>query len=1674
MATIITRETGATAVNRTLTNTELDNNFINLNADIATRIPSSEKAAANGVATLDATGKVPSTQLPSYVDDVLEAANLAAFPATGETGKIYVALDTNKAYRWSGSTYIYITSGAVDSVAGRTGAVVLTKSDVGLSSVDNTADADKNVLTATKWATARTLSITGDISGSASVDGSANATITATLPASGVTAGSYGSATAIPVITVDSKGRLTLVSTVAVSIPSGSISVTGGDFTMSGSTGSPITNATLATVNSNVGTFNNVTVNAKGLVTAASNVSYLTSYTETDTLATVTARGATTSTASTFSGGLTASGTTAITLSNATSNTITTGTDVNFFINTRDSSAAGTGAVQIRTGDTTFTNSTAGQVSIYAGQSTSATGANVSITAGSVNAATSTGGYVNIRGGTALTGATTAGTGGAVFISGGYAYAASGTKTGGNVYIDGGAPFNAGTNNNGNVYVGTTAGVLNNTGTAAVYVGASGITTTVSGTVKLPNVGTSGFVKLGAGGQLSADTSTYLTGNQSITLSGDASGSGATAITVTLATVNSNVGTFNNVTVNAKGLVTSASNVSYLTAEADTLATVTARGATTSTALTLNGRVNISSQSSFGVERRYYLGALAASNTQARRYEIARVYIDAANWHNAGTIRVELNQQYYTGGDRQVWNISYDYNNISCDLVESIGPRDRLAKVTCGSATLISGNYYYLPIYVDVRYYGTYATYLTTSWQETSTHQADNGVILVYTTPTGSNITDFSVSEAMAFRAGSLSLSGNAVLHAGNYTNYSPTLTGGSASGTWSINVTGSAGEIGGYRSDGWLRKVNDNTQFQMYGNSRTMIYRTDGNTNPHGGGSYAHIFYYGGSLDTQRVFIINTDGRLYSPYHGWLDTISTSGNAATATNISNTGTVTLGTATESNSIYITAPSYTTGSPVKLLNFDWYGNTWAIGNIRSGATPSDGFGVYFQGSEKGRWSSSGFAFQVGTAIAYDNSGGWNANIVSAGQYHARIRARGTSYNSSGDNEAYLWVDNTVSYKSGLYSSTNFNMNVSNLYESGNRVLNASNYSSYALPLSGGTISGIVTANGGIYATKIGIASSNLADSVNGAPWYGIGFSDLTFGATQVPQFAGYYGLRIRTASTIMDFAPSGDAGNINVSGGGLKVGGNVVLHAGNYAGSYLNNTYMRSIGYVSGSNDWSSLGNSYPNTVEQVDPSNFSSTSNGPTAASYTYGTLINFSSQSSSQAQVYISHAGNDLIFRGGWGGASWQAWNKVLTNQNYNSYSPTLTGGGASGTWGISITGNAATVGGLPIHSDRNNEVNKVVRTDANGYIQAGWINTNSGDAGTTSIDRVYASNDGYIRYYTPANFRTVLDVPTRGGSGASGSWGISVTGSSGSSNVVNNTGFGSGSFSWYQASTGLQQYTGSWASFLISNHGDGSTYYNQTLIMPFWGAPQYMRKEGGTNYGPYTFVTSENYTSYSPSLTGSGASGTWGIAITGNAATATRAAGNFYIDSNYGRGVVGLYSSYRYQGVFAMGDSYKLADDGTTTGSLYGLAWSHPNAGGAAGNLTNHGLLVLVNGSFCAAISDSIVTTGAVTAYSDERLKTNWKDLPQDFVARLAKIKVGTFDRIDSGNRQVGVGAQSLRELMPEAILEAKDDMKTLSVSYGNAALASAVELAKEVVDLRAQVERLERLIQKFIKE
>lgn len=103
----------ATATNRKITMPDADVNLGLVNS----AIQSSEKGAANGVTPLNALAKIDSTYLPSYVDDVLEYANLAAFPVTGEVGIIYIALDSNKTYRWSGSTYVEISAGPANTDA---------------------------------------------------------------------------------------------------------------------------------------------------------------------------------------------------------------------------------------------------------------------------------------------------------------------------------------------------------------------------------------------------------------------------------------------------------------------------------------------------------------------------------------------------------------------------------------------------------------------------------------------------------------------------------------------------------------------------------------------------------------------------------------------------------------------------------------------------------------------------------------------------------------------------------------------------------------------------------------------------------------------------------------------------------------------------------------------------------------------------------------------------------------------------------------------------------------------------------------------------------------------------------------------------------------------------------------------------------------------------------------------------------------------------------------------------------------------------------------------------------------------------------------------------------------------------------------------------------------------
>jgi hypothetical protein len=100
----------------------------------------------------------------------------------------------------------------------------------------------------------------------------------------------------------------------------------------------------------------------------------------------------------------------------------------------------------------------------------------------------------------------------------------------------------------------------------------------------------------------------------------------------------------------------------------------------------------------------------------------------------------------------------------------------------------------------------------------------------------------------------------------------------------------------------------------------------------------------------------------------------------------------------------------------------------------------------------------------------------------------------------------------------------------------------------------------------------------------------------------------------------------------------------------------------------------------------------------------------------------------------------------------------------------------------------------------------------------------------------------------------------------------------------------------------------------------------------------------------------------------------------------------------------------------------------------------------------------------STGALSAVSmvsssDERLKTDWEDLPFNFVENLAKVKHGNFTRIENGHKEVGVSAQSLQNVLDKSVIT--DEHGMLSVNYGGAALVAAIELAKQIMELKQEI-------------
>ena len=996
--------------------------------------------------------------------------------------------------------------------------------------------------------------------------------------------------------------------------------------------------------------------------------------------------------------------------------------------------------------------------------------------------------------------------------------------------------------------------------------------------------------------------------------------------------------------------------------------------------------------------------------------------------------------------------------------------------------------------------------------------------------------------------------------------------------------------------NDTWLRVNSDNRQFQIYGNARSIIYRTDGATNDHGGGGYPHIFYYGGSTDGERIVIFGTDGDIYVKYAGsWLSTLlaakSNTGHThddryytetevnnffsaataitgysksnwdaaynkrPTAISFSGTGTKTL-TLTQGDGSTLTANfsdiDTDTNTDGQTLSIN--GSTLSISGGNSITIPSGGI-------------SQGTADSLYVNVSGDTMTG-PLNIVgsSAGQDLFAVNGvYGRLFTVTDDFSDSIFSANTISGLPVIEAFADYSVKIGtfnrfNIVTSGDSVAINSNVVDPRFPFYVGDRS---SSTSRYYLTSPGMGF-NLSDNYAQFQLYGTAgaYIDFVYGT------ATDYNGRIMYSTNgefVLNSSTTIQGTVYTSSHGNSSQWNDKATHRGegtNYV-DYARYVYNNGAYSGTGWNEPSDLGVRYANSAGSVAWTNVSGrptaissftndsgyitsdTTKLPLSGGTMTGTITitntdirsnstsNWTGDPGTQGKIQyhaarwyiVSDSGSDRIvqFRRNGSDVSHIA-NDGTFNGNITGTASNITAYTINQSVG---TGNSPTF--VDVYANewfRNNNVNEGLYNTATGahfysHAATGWTVTGSGGIAelvfrsnhqSTIRGYVYAdtsnnigflTNDGNwglqvdasknvkifgtdltVGNSTSSNiYMTDTDETTRrihcnsgrigfltsaSGWGAycdnSGNWSAAnFSGSSSGTNTGDQTNIsGNAATATNVAASGITGQTGMWTSaarpgaYRLYRNDDNSAYNVQTTwsanISGYWS----LRGYNGDTYHAPCYV---GYSGYADSA-GSASSAS-------SAARATRANGNFYIDDNYGNTVVGVYSASRLQGVFAMGDAYKLAADGSSASNHYGIAWSHPNHGGTAARLTNHGMLVQGAGTTWTAISDSIWCIGDITAFSDARVKANVEVIDNP-LERLSKVRGVTFTRIDLTDptkRYAGVIAQEMREALPEVVTE--DGNGELSVSYGNT-VSLLIESIKaqqvQIEELKLEVKKL----------
>lgn len=158
---------------------------------------------------------------------------------------------------------------------------------------------------------------------------------------------------------------------------------------------------------------------------------------------------------------------------------------------------------------------------------------------------------------------------------------------------------------------------------------------------------------------------------------------------------------------------------------------------------------------------------------------------------------------------------------------------------------------------------------------------------------------------------------------------------------------------------------------------------------------------------------------------------------------------------------------------------------------------------------------------------------------------------------------------------------------------------------------------------------------------------------------------------------------------------------------------------------------------------------------------------------------------------------------------------------------------------------------------------------------------------------------------------------------------------------------------------------------------------------------------------------------------------------------------QGAIGMRGGQSYYSLLWRSADATVSRIGTYSDEFTLFFNSFNDSGGLNGTI-----LRLSRTSLDVQVGGNLTAVGNITSNSDERLKENWAEIRSDVVDRLAGVRAGDYDRIDTGARQTGVSAQSIEEVFPHLVSE---DEGVKSVAYGNAALVGVVALSRRIVEL-----------------